>query len=82
MADRDPATGSKLSIVATTLAMPERLDKFIFDHKDKVNISRSRIQKLIEQGNCTINGTAVKKSAKVRSLPCYNACSKRSLGQA
>ena len=42
----------------------ERIDKFI---SDKLNISRSRVQKLIEDGNITIDGKIAKSANKVES---------------
>ena len=42
----------------------ERIDKFI---SDKLDISRSRVQKLIEDGYVTVNGETAKSSQKVES---------------
>ena len=42
----------------------DRIDKFV---SDKLDISRSRVQKLIEDGNITIDGKLAKSSSKVES---------------
>jgi len=42
----------------------DRIDKFV---SDKLDISRSRVQKLIEEGNITIDGKIAKSSSKVES---------------
>ena len=52
------------SIIATEQDANKRIDNFI---SETTELTRSRVQKLIEQGNITINGKAPKVSYKVQT---------------
>ncbi len=57
---------SRVEIVADDVATPERLDRFLSSHQD-LDLTRNRIQQLIEEGFVTVNGEKVDKKTKVKT---------------
>jgi len=55
-----------VEIVAADLATPERLDRYLASHQD-LDLTRNRIQQLIEEGLVTVNGENVDKKTKVKT---------------